>query len=95
MAVQVVLGIIGTIALLILLIRTHMRRPLKSIFVLLFLMCILVLGLAACGEPVEPSPAQFPPSGVPLPTPTISGPNPLQTGTPCLAHVITGQNCGK
>jgi hypothetical protein len=32
MAVQVVLGIIGTIALLILLIRTHMRRPLKSIY---------------------------------------------------------------
>ena len=95
MAVPLVLGIIGTIVLLIILIRTRMGlqdRSLRFIFVLLFLMCIFVIGLAACGE----YPPQDIPSGPPsynLPTPTISGPNPLYPGTPCPSRVL-GVNCG-
>lgn len=96
MAVQLVLGIISTIVLLIILIRTRMRlqdRSFRFIFVLLFLMCIFAIGLAAC-VPEEERP--FVPggsSGSIIPTQTLPGVNPLQTGAPCLAHVIYGQNC--
>lgn len=58
--------------------RDHLRA---SFFLVLLLPCILV-GLAACVE----EPGSSIPSGPPsynLPTPTISGPNPFQTGTPC------------
>jgi len=96
MAVPLVLGIIGTIVLLILLIRTRMRlqaRSFRFIFVLLFLMCIFAIGLAACGE-YSPQDIQSGPPSYNLPTPTVSGPSPLQTGTPCPWRVI-GQNCGQ
>jgi hypothetical protein len=96
MAVQLVLGIISTIVLLIVLIRTRMGlqdRSFRFIFVLLFLMCIFAIGLAAC---VPENERPFVPGGggSNIPPPTISGSNPLQTGTPCLAQVTTGQNCG-
>jgi hypothetical protein len=100
MAGPLVLGIIGTIVLLILLIRTRMRlqdRSFRFIFVLLFLMCIFAIGLAACGEYVPRNTTRDIPSGPPsynLPTPTVSGPSPLQTGTPCPWRVI-GQTCGQ
>jgi len=81
-------------ALVVTLIRARSRDHFgRFIFIVLVLMCILV-GLAACAEYPPPD---IPPGGGdvnPLPTPTISGPNPLRTGTPCPWRVI-GQNCGQ
>lgn len=80
-------------ALVVTLIRARSRDHLgRFIFLVLLLMCLLV-GLAACVD----YPPQDIPSGPPsynLPTPTISGPNPLHPGTPCPWRVI-GQNCGQ
>jgi hypothetical protein len=83
-ALLVAIGSVSVITTLVVtLIRARSRDRLgRSIFLVLLLMCILA-GLAACVD--EPGPS-IPPGGGdanPLPTPTISGPNPLQTGTPC------------
>ena len=75
-------------ALVVTLIRARLRNhPGRFIFLVLLLMCILV-GLAAC----VPEPGSDIPSGPPsynLPTPTISGPSPLRTGTPCVLGPCT------
>jgi hypothetical protein len=80
-------------AFVVTLIRARSQdHPGRFIFIVLLLMCILV-GLAAC----VPEPGPDIPSGPPsynIPTPTISGPNPLQPGTPCPWRVI-GENCGQ
>lgn len=84
-AILITFGSMSVItALVVTLIRAQSRdHPGRFILLVLFLMCILV-GLAACGEY---PPADIPPGGGdgnPLPTPTISGPSPLRTGTPCV-----------
>ena len=84
-AILIAIGSVSVItALVIMLIRARSPDHLgRFIFLVLLLMCMLV-GLAACVP--EPGP-YIPPGGGdvnPIPTPTISGSNPLHTGTPCV-----------
>ena len=91
MAVQLVLGIISTIVLLILLIRTRMQdRSFRFTFVLLFLMGMLVVGLSACETVDNPPPSPFTGSGSNIPPATMPPSSHLQISPPCDA---LGQNC--
>jgi len=81
MAIPLVLGIIGTLVLLILLIRTRMGlqdRSFRFVFVLLLLMCIFAIGLAACDDYSPPGP------GGPGCCNSVPTQNPLIGGTPVL-----------